>query len=124
MLKYEFPAEYIKAVLTGLVELPTNNTITKDNNSVFNKNISAAVNLKEGKKLDIIYIKTSGNFDRVNISKESELPHYMKSFRNMESFYDNMDTFITHQEYLYPGLIFEVLEFETENKLVIFTAII
>jgi len=124
MFRSLFPEEYLEDVLNGLSPISAKNIAWKDNDSVFNNNIASLVGLKEGKKLDIVFIRTNGNFDRIDIDKESGLPHYMKSFRNMESFYDNMDTFITHQEYLYPGLIFEVLEFETENKLVIFTAII
>ena len=43
---------------------------------------------------------------------------------SIESFYENMDKYITHQDYIKFNLIFEVFEFETENKLVIFTEII
>lgn len=123
MLKYKFPLEFIKTIEDKFSSIGTNE-IRKDIDINFNKNMSEVINLKDDKKLDIVFIKTNGNFDRVSINKDIKLPHYMKSFRNMESFFENMDKYISHQDYIHADLIFEVIEFETENKLVLFTKII
>ena len=123
MLKYIVPLEYIDTIVENFSTIGTNKLILNNNND-FNENMSKIINLRDNKKLDIVFVKTNGNFDKVEINKDLELPHYMKSFRNIESFYENMDKYITHQDYIKFNLIFEVFEFETENKLVIFTEII
>ena len=123
MLKYMLPLEYIDTIVENFSTIGTNKLILNNNND-FNENMSKIINLRDNKKLDIVFIKTNGNFEKVEINKDLKLPHYMKSFRNIESFYENMDKYITHQDYIKFNLIFEVFEFETENKLVIFTEII
>lgn len=123
MLKYMLPFEYIDTIVENFSTIGTNKLILNNNND-FNENMSKIINLRDNKKLDIVFIKTNGNFEKVEINKDLKLPHYMKSFRNIESFYENMDKYITHQDYIKFNLIFEVFEFETENKLVIFTEII
>lgn len=123
MLKYIVPLEYIDTIVENFSTIGTNKLILNNNND-FNENMSKIINLRDNKKLDIVFIKTNGNFEKVEINKDLKLPHYMKSFRNIESFYENMDKYITHQDYIKFNLIFEVFEFETENKLVIFTEII
>lgn len=123
MLKYMLPFEYIDTIVENFSTIGTNKLILNNNND-FNENMSKIINLRDNKKLDIVFIKTNGNFNKVEINKDLKLPHYMKSFRNIESFYENMDKYITHQDYIKFNLIFEVFEFETENKLVIFTEII
>ena len=123
MLKYILPLEYIDTKVENFSTIGTNKLILNNNND-FNENMSKIINLRDNKKLDIVFIKTNGNFEKVEINKDLKLPHYMKSFRNIESFYENMDKYITHQDYIKFNLLFEVFEFETENKLVIFTEII
>ena len=123
MLKYILPLEYIDTKVENFSTIGTNKLILNNNND-FNENMSKIINLRDNKKLDIVFAKTNGNFEKVEINKDLKLPHYMKSFRNIESFYENMDKYITHQDYIKFNLLFEVFEFETENKLVIFTEII
>lgn len=108
-----------------LVEIGlTAEMIIECTNKEFIDNMYFVTKTSSLKKLDIVFTATKGDFSKIKIYKDSTLPHYMKSFLSLKSFFDNMDRYMVHQEFINNTLLYEIFEFDTGNKMILFTKIL